>query len=538
MILPESISFSGGDFKIYYAFFWLYCRGIPEKHIMAIKTGTSGNDTLNGSAGWDTLYGVDGNDTLDGGTGSDVLSGGYGNDVLIGGVGFDSLNGGGGNDTFRYASASDAAGDHITDFAAGDRIDLSAIPGHTFIGNAQFNGVKGEIRYITSSAIQIDSNGDALPDAQLYVIGSANFAETTAGSGILVAANGTALSGDDSSETMAGSAGNDTISGNGGDDSLNGKDGNDKLSGGDGNDLLSGGRGFDTLSGGAGNDTFLFSHPDEFRNEIQAFNIVTDDITDFSGGDQIVLAIPGLTYIGDLPFSGVPGEYRVGRDGLEFDSDGDKLGNQTIDYHSSLMLRETAKGSNQLVAASNKQLSGTDANDSLAGGNGHDSLSGLGGDDVLNGGMGRDTLYGGGGNDTLYGQSGMDSLGGGDGDDILVGGLDADTLTGGAGNDRFVFTSQDDAAADYPHDYITDFTDGDIIDLSGVDADTSKPGDQAFVFIGTEHFSGTAGELFYSGGTLYCDTQGDGNADMFISLYGGPGWWNPGLNITEAIFVL
>jgi Ca2+-binding RTX toxin-like protein len=481
---------------------------------MAIKTGTSGNDALNGSAGWDTLYGVDGNDTLSGGAGSDVLSGGYGNDVLIGGAGYDSLNGGGGNDTFRFASTDDADGDHIVDFAAGDRIDLSAIAGHTFIGNAQFNGVKGEIRYDssygTNSTVQIDSDGDAQSDAQIYVMGGSNFAETAKGSGILVAANGTALNGGSNNDTLAGTAGNDTISGNAGNDRLNGNDGNDKLSGGDGDDVLAGGRGSDILTGGAGNDTFLFNYPDEIHN---------DSITDFTSGDKIILNIPGFTYIGDAPFSGTPGEYRFDNGSLQFDNDGDKNSNQSIALSniSSLMLQETTAGSNQLVAAPNKQLNGMDAqNDSLTGGNGYDRLDGKGGDDVLKGGMGGDSLTGGSGNDTLSGQSGNDNLDGGDGNDTLIGGTGADTLAGGNGSDVFKFNSVDDFGSNYLSENITDFSAGDKIDLSALTG-------YSFVGIGNP-FTGASHEISinsqYSTTTLAIDSDGDSYANYNLALTG------------------
>ena len=120
---------------------------------MAIKSGTANNNTVTGTAGWDTLYGLAGNDTLNGGTGRDILSGGDGNDILIGGAGPDSLHGGVGNDTFKYLAFKHADGDRIIDFSAADRIDFSAIAaaGRHFIGNAQFKGVAGEIRYVSNT---------------------------------------------------------------------------------------------------------------------------------------------------------------------------------------------------------------------------------------------------------------------------------------------------------------------------------------------------------------------------------------------------
>jgi Ca2+-binding RTX toxin-like protein len=125
---------------------------------MAINTkmGTSANDTLTGTAGIDWLYGLDGNDSLVGGTGNDMLSGGNGNDILQGGLGADELFGGAGADTFVYKSVADIQIDplnlteEVHDFSAGDKLDFSALTSRHFIGNAEFNGVAGEIRYTYS----------------------------------------------------------------------------------------------------------------------------------------------------------------------------------------------------------------------------------------------------------------------------------------------------------------------------------------------------------------------------------------------------
>lgn len=74
--------------------------------------------------------GGDGDDTLIGNSAVNVLDGGNGNDLIIGGSKGDTLTGGLGVDTFKFLKVSDssvAAHDVITDFAAGDLIDLSAI---------------------------------------------------------------------------------------------------------------------------------------------------------------------------------------------------------------------------------------------------------------------------------------------------------------------------------------------------------------------------------------------------------------------------
>jgi len=518
-----------------------------------IKLGTAGDDpAIGGTPGWDTLYGLAGNDTLNGGKGSDILSGGDGNDILIGGAGPDSLHGGAGTDTFKYLVFLDADGDRIIDFSSADRIDFSAIAaaGRHFIGNAQFNGVIGEIRYdpgftgsILSAAITsitIDTDGDALSDITINVNGQFNFVETAANSGILIAATKKTLTGTDLvADTLNGGAGNDTLSGLAGNDILNGGEGNDKLLGGDGADTLNGGLGTDTYTGGAGNDIFRFANPDD---------IAADILSDFATGDQVFFAFQGMSYIGDASFTGLPGQYRYeaaigsqkGR--IEFDFDGDGFADSpfyngnvlsgllhqyvNVNAATTVMLQESAPGSNRLVVAPNQTLNGTVGNDTKTGGNGNDTLNGLAGNDILNGGMGRDTLIGGIGNDTLNGGSGNDTLIGGDGADIFIGGAGQDTLTGGAGIDTFKYNAlaeisptQASISIVNPNaDRITDIAVGDKINLSAIAG-------LSFVGIGND-FSGASNEIRvttdYGETSLDIDTDGDKYADFSLSLSGNP----------------
>jgi hypothetical protein len=75
-------------------------------------------------------------------------------------------------------------------------------------------------------------------------------------------------------------------------------------------------------------------------------------------------------------------------------------------------------------------------------------------------------------------------------------------------------------------DRIADFNhaQGDVVDLSGIDADTGTAGDQAFTFLGTGAFTHTAGELHLDLGSkamlLSGDTNGDGVADFAIRIDG------------------
>lgn len=84
----------------------------------------TGIKSINGLGGNDTVIGSVGDDTIIGGTNDDILSGGNGSDILSGTAGVDTLTGGAGDDIFRDTVAN-LTGDTITDFAAGDRIDVT-----------------------------------------------------------------------------------------------------------------------------------------------------------------------------------------------------------------------------------------------------------------------------------------------------------------------------------------------------------------------------------------------------------------------------
>lgn len=81
-------------------------------------------------------------DLLQGDALNNDLRGFAGNDTLTGGAGQDRLAGGTGNDKFVYSAASDsgvtaATWDVITDFAAGDKIDLSALDANIALSGDQ-----------------------------------------------------------------------------------------------------------------------------------------------------------------------------------------------------------------------------------------------------------------------------------------------------------------------------------------------------------------------------------------------------------------
>ena len=96
---------------------------------MAIRIGTSGNNTFAGTSGSDLLVGGGGNDILNGGGGIDILSGGADEDTLNGGSGSDLVSGDGGDDTLIYKLSENSGSLDIYDGGSGNdtlRLELTA----------------------------------------------------------------------------------------------------------------------------------------------------------------------------------------------------------------------------------------------------------------------------------------------------------------------------------------------------------------------------------------------------------------------------
>ncbi|MFB6276215.1 MAG: Ig-like domain-containing protein, partial [Halothece sp.] len=160
--------------------------------------------------------------------------------------------------------------------------------------------------------------------------------------------------------------------------------------------------------------------------------------------------------------------------------------------------------------SSNNNLEGNNKDNTIFGLGGNDTIKLKGGSDTGDGSPGNDQIFGGPGDDdggTLRGGTGNDTLEGGPGDDRLEGGLDADTMKGGSGAD--VFAGPPNAL---DGDTITDFTNQDTIEVSGVQFQQSD--------LSVE--SGSA--------ILKPDVNGDGTADAEITLEG----LNASANFTVA----
>jgi Ca2+-binding RTX toxin-like protein len=247
----------------------------------------------------------------------------------------------------------------------------------------------------------------------------------------------------------------------------------------DGSFLIYAGHGTDVLTGGAGNDIFFF--------EFDRFG--AGDRVDGGGGlDAVVITGQnGMNniVIGDNVFDNVESislNNRFATDPSAVPSYNLTIGNNNTSA-GHLIVNASSLGATQTVT--------------------------LNGSAVTDGGL---TLYGGAGNDTLRGGTQGDTINGGRG---------ADSLFGGLGNDVFVYTTVDDSR--FPNsDGIGDFMTGDIIDLSGIDANSGTGANDTFTFLGSGAFTHHAGELRVElvGGTwvVQGDVDGDGVADLQINV--------------------
>jgi Ca2+-binding RTX toxin-like protein len=133
------------------------------------------------------------------------------------------------------------------------------------------------------------------------------------------------------------------------------------------------------------------------------------------------------------------------------------------------------------------------------------------GDDDVRGSSGRDRLFGEAGADELAGGAGNDKISGGPGRDVISWSSGHDVLSGGPGRDEFLIFYP--APAPDASVRIMDFRPGaDILDLSNISG--LDRGD----WIGAARFSGSKDEIRMCRGALEVDCDGDGYADLTISI--------------------
>lgn len=545
-------------------------------------TGNSLDNVITGNGGNNLLIGGAGNDRLDGGAGLDIASyadvttnltlnltlttaqsmGSAGNDTLIsiegliGGSGNDSLTGNSDDNVFEGGAGSDrldgGAGLDVASFAGlttGIEIDLSAFSGTitTALGTDTLISIEGLIGGSGNDVLKAGATATYLEGgAGNDFLGGSAYADTLIGDsgndGLAGGAGNDSLDGGDGDDTLLGQAGDDTISGGIGRDFMDGGDGADTINAGDANDLINGGNGSDIINGDAGNDSIY----GDAGNDVIDGGAGDDDLSGGNDNDTITGGAGDDRIAGgfgnDILNGGEGNDTISANDGDDTITGGlgvDNLygftGNDTIDGGDGGDTLLGMEGDDTITGGAGADyIVGGDGADRLSGDDGDDNMQGNDGNDTLNGGLGNDGLDGGAGNDTLNGDAGNDYLGGGEGNDILnggdgndvfVGGAGKDALTGGAGADAFFFTALSDSTS-AAIDKITDFSsaNGDYIELSRIDANTSAAGDQAFSFVNS--FTKQAGQatLSYDAAsntsTFSADVDGDGVADFVLQVAG------------------
>jgi Ca2+-binding RTX toxin-like protein len=396
---------------------------------------------------------------ITGNTGANNLSGLDGNDTLISGSGNDTLNGGAGADSLTGEAGNDTYDvDNLGDIVT----ELAG--GGTDLVHATLSWTLG---------VEVEN---------LTLMGAANLN----GTGNILANR---LTGNTGANTLAGGDGNDTLDAGAGNDTLNGGTGNDSLIGGAGDDLFIVDAAGDVISeaSASGNDTVQASVTYTLATNVEAL-VLTGSAAINGTGNTLANTIAGNGAANLL--SGGAGNDTItgggGNDTLVADATGD-------------VLIEAAGGGTDLVQASVSWTLGAELeNLTLTGTSG---LSGTG-----------NTLA-----NLITGNAGANNLSGLDGNDTLVGGAGNDSLNGGLGADAFVFNSTTSGV-----DVIADFNElngggeeGDVLRFEGL-------GVGAFVYLGTGAFTGGSNnsEARVSGSQVFVDTNGDGTADITITLTG------------------
>jgi Ca2+-binding RTX toxin-like protein len=279
-------------------------------------------------------------------------------------------------------------------------------------------------------------------------------------------------------DVLAGTAVDDNLIGFGGDDVIMGHAGADAIVAGDGNDFVHGGEGRDVISAGLGDDhVFGGAGADMIHGDAgddRLFGDAGDDLIDAGAGNDLVMGGAG----NDL----LVASKNDGDDTYFGDEPNGGAGVDTLDMSA---VTTTAKV---------------------------DLGTGLGGrGSAWSSQTGSDTLWG------------VENVVTGSGADDITASNAVNIMDGGAGNDVFRFLSAEAAN----NDTILNFQAGDVLDLTGMDANAALAGNQAFTLVAGPSFTAAA-QLMVSYETradgdytvVQGNTGGDAAAEFKLSLKG------------------
>ncbi|WP_415769067.1 M10 family metallopeptidase C-terminal domain-containing protein [Pseudomonas sp. LB3P38] len=275
------------------------------------------------------------------------------------------------------------------------------------------------------------------------------------------------------------------------------------------NNVLDGAAGDDSMSGGDGNDTYYVDNADDTVIETNSnaapggIDSVHSRLAAYTLGanvEQLYIDSTGAANgtgnaLDNTLFAGAGNNVLDGRDGNDTVSFERALSGVTVNLSTSAQQNTVGSGLDTLKFFEN-----------LTGSAYADSLSGNSAANVLSGGAGNDTLVG------------------GSGDDRLIGGAGTDTLTGGTGADTYAFGALSDMGVGALRDVISGFktTEGDHLDLTGLDANPLTANVDAFTFIGSNAFDPTnaTGQLRFADGILYGSVNADATPEFEFDLVG------------------
>ncbi|HRX36377.1 MAG TPA: calcium-binding protein [Aestuariivirga sp.] len=446
-----------------------------------IGYGNNAANVIKGSSADNFLYGRGGADTLNGMAGADYMEGGTGNDIYI----FDNVGdvaielAGEGTDTIKSSKDIDLSAGLLATSEI-ERVELTGSAAINATGNDLGNWLTGNIgaNILTGGALADRINGGAGADTMIggdgddvyYVNQATDVVTEAAAEGYdVVYSNATYTLSDNVEKLNLKTIASINGTGNDLDNVINGNIAANTLTGLGGNDKLNGAGGADTMIGGLGDDIYLV-------NAIAGGSSTGDVVTELAdeGHDTVWLYKSGYTLADNV---------------------------EDLVMKSKTAMNATGNSLDNVMDGNNK-------------------------DNTLDGDVGADTLNGNGGNDTLLGGAGNDNINGGGGADTITGGEGADTMSGGGGTDTFVFSSITDSGTNVgvDTDMITDYEQGEVIDLSAIDA-IAGGADDAFVMDADDIY--TAGEIEATqvGSVVTVDlyTDNTGTASMSFQITLDPG---------------
>lgn len=454
----------------------------------------------------------------------DTVQGGAGNDLMSTSLSEDSnaalatyLLGGAGNDTLQADlvldwddyNGSETPNTITADLDGGTGVDEISIDASSFYADQSISadGGRGGDIITVNAGFEIpddwDSNGTESNNVAVDVFGGSG-EDSISVTVTLNEGAGTKIHAGSGNDTVTASDTYNEIFGDGGDDDITAIARVALFDSVWGHNIVNGGAGDDTLRLNSSENTAHGDEGDDFLSlEATGVDGLTNVATGDEGNDTLRLSISAGGFLemasGSNEAHGGDGADKITVSielNVGMDSNGDEVpplsGLNTVygdEGDDRLSARITVEDDSELDFARSE----------LYGGAGDDRLSVKGGEgNILNGGAGEDVLLGGAGSDTLIGLQGDDYLRGRGGEDIFLFG--------------YIRNGE--------RDRVVDFTSGeDQIDLSQIDANVNRNGNQSFTF-GTREGTGRAWieQSRGSSSLLHADT---GGKELIVVLQDG-----------------